>query len=149
MDNFLFMIFAAIAALFILLLIFKSVSKWKFCVLCASAGITWLALLILYWNGAFNNPVILALLIGNSVVGIYYLVEKKTAEKLHIFRLPFFLTLLLAGYELVAGAAFSQLLAPLLLLAFLWFISGILFIYRDRPSLKKAVASLLECCKNW
>lgn len=149
MDNSLFIILAAITALFVLLLIVKSISKWKFCVLCTSVGITWLALLILYWNGRFNNAAIMALLIGNSVVGIYYLAEKKLPEKLHIFRLPFFMTLLLAGYELVTGTAISRLLPSLLLLAFLWLITGILFVYRDSPSFKKAVTSLIECCKNW
>ncbi|MBI5413731.1 hypothetical protein HZA42_05280 [Candidatus Peregrinibacteria bacterium] len=149
MDNFLFIIFAAITALFVLLLIVKSVGKWKFCVLCVSVGITWLTLLVLYWSGIFNNSAIMTLLIGNSVVGIYYLAEKKTAERLHIFRLPFFLTLLLAGYELVTATAMSKLIPSLLLLAFLWLLSGILFTYRDNPSFKKAVTSILECCKNW
>ncbi|MEK7524274.1 MAG: hypothetical protein AAB588_04575 [Patescibacteria group bacterium] len=149
MNDPLFFIFLAIIGLFIFLLSIKSQRRWKFCVLCASVGITWMTLLVLYWTGIFNNAVLLSLLIGNSIVGGYYAVEKKVPEKFHIFRLPFFLTLLFIGYELVTAAALSQTLLVILLLAASWLTVGILAVYRHNPSFKKTLSALIECCKDW
>ncbi len=149
MNNSLFLTFAAITGLFILLLIVKSVGKWNFCVLCAGVSLTWLTLLGLYWGNVLHDTVTLILLIGNSIVGIYYLVEKKVEEKFYIFRLPFFLTLLLFGYELITFTALLQILYSLLLLASLWLLSGIIFAYRNSPSFRKMASALLACCRNW
>ena len=61
---------------FFLLLGIKSLFKKKLeklCVICASVSLTWIFLLILYFLGKFEDLVVIALLMGGSVVGLYYL----------------------------------------------------------------------------
>lgn len=149
MNDPLFLIFSAIIALFLVFLIVKKFVKLKFCVLCASISLTWVTLLILYWLNLFEDFVLIALFIGNSIVGIYYLVERKTAEKFHIFRLPFFLTLIFIGYLLLSGFDIYRLIPTVGLLVFLWLIFGFLFLYGHNPKLKSAVSYIINCCKNW
>lgn len=152
MKDPLFLIFGAISLIFIFLLMVKALGKWKFCVLCGSIGLSWLALLIVYWLNIFHNPLIIALLVGNSVVGIYYLVERKIAEKFHLFRLPFFLTLLFVGYWLISWPsifAVDQLLPTGALLLVLWLIFCWVFLSRHNAKLKSFVSQIINCCKNW
>lgn len=149
MTHPLFLTFAGISVLFLMILVIKSFSKYKLCVLCVAVATTWISLLILYWKGIFVDNILLSILIGNSVVGFYYLIEKKISEKFYIFRLPFFLTLLLIGYELISFAALIQIASAMILVGILWLLTAILFIYRNNPSFKKTVSALIECCKNW
>lgn len=142
-----FTIFAAITVLFFLLLIAKSFLKWRFCVLCLSIGIVWAVSLVLYWVGVVEGILLIGVLVGCSVVGVYYLVEKKTKEDLSVFRLPFFLTLLLAGYLLLGLK--TDLWAAILLLAILWILFGAGYFYRKNPRFKKAVEQIIACCRDW
>jgi len=149
MKDQLLIIWISITALFFIMLIIKTITKWRFCALCASISVTWLTLLGLYWAKAFNDPLLIALLIGNSVVGIYYLVEKKITEKYHVFRLPFFLTLLLIGYALITQIQLARLLPSALLTAFLWAFFILLYIYRNNSKFKTTISAIINCCKNW
>lgn len=149
MNDSLFWIFIAITIIFLLLLVVKAVGKLKFCVLCASISLTWIALVVSYWLSLFNDLVLIALLVGNSIVGIYYLIERKIAEKFHIFRLPFFLTLLFVGYLLLSATAPGRLIPTVIFLVFLWLIFGFLYFYGHNPKLKSAVSYIINCCKNW
>ena len=149
MKDQLLIIWISITALFFIMLIIKTITKWRFCALCASISVTWLTLLGLYWAKAFNDPLLIALLIGNSVVGIYYLAEKKITEKYHVFRLPFFLTLLLIGYALITQIQLARLLPSALLTAFLWAFFILLYIYRNNSKFKTTISAIINCCKNW
>jgi hypothetical protein len=128
-------------------LITKSVTQWKFCVICVSVGITWMALLVLYWLGLFNQPVIIAVLMGQTIVGLYYFLENKTEEGLHIFRLPLLLTLTLAA--LAALGVTTGLLHGLSLVALLWIALSLLYFYRQSPKTKIVVDRIIACCKDW
>jgi hypothetical protein len=136
-----------ITALFAILLIVKSISKWKFCVICVSVSITWMALLVLYWLGLFNQPVIIAVLMGQTVVGLYYFLENRTDEGLHIFRLPLLLTLTLAAF--IALDVTTDLVYGASLLAVLWAALSILYFYRHNPKTKIVVDRIIACCKDW
>lgn len=151
MKDTLFLIFSSVIVLFILLLIIKAFLKTKFCVLCLSVGLTWLASLILYKFDLFDNPILTAMLIGNSIVGVYYLVEKGIGERFYVFRLPFFLTLLFAGYFLMTAFDFvgAQFFVTTMLLIFLWLLCGFLYFYRRNAKLKSVVSYIINCCKNW
>ena len=120
-----------IIALFVVFLIAKSIRQWKFCALCASVSVTWIGLLLLYWFGEFNEPLIIAVLMGQSIVGLYYFLEKRTSDTLHIFRLPLLLTLTLAA--LVAIGTPVSLPSSLGLLAILWVVLSLLYLYRQGP----------------
>lgn len=146
--NEILIVFLSIFSLFILLLVVRTIFKLQFCVLCGSVFITWASLLILYWLGWFENQLLIAIPMGGSVVGIYYLTERKTREILHIFRLPFFMTLLLLAYLLIGTEPASMFYGGLLV-ASLWILCGLIYIYRQNPKLKGIVETILKCCKNW
>jgi hypothetical protein len=141
------LVLLGISVLFVGLLIIKGISKWRFCVICTSVSITWMTLLVLYWLGVFDQPVIIAVLMGQSIVGLYYLLEKKTREELHIFRLPLLLTLMLAAF--LALGVTTNLAYELSLLAALWVVLTLLFLYRRNPRIRIVVDRIIACCKDW
>ncbi len=141
------LVLSVIAALFVVLLITKSITQWKFCVICVSVSVTWIALLVLYWLGMFNQPVIIAVLMGQTIVGLYYFLEKNTAEGLHIFRLPLLLTLTLAAF--MALGVTTDLVYGVSLLAVLWVVLSLLYFYRQNPKTKIVVDRIIACCRDW
>lgn len=143
----LILIFISIISLFILFLVIQWLFKWRFCALCLSVSLTWLGLLLLFWLKKFNDSLLIAPLLGASLVGLYYLLEKKTKKQLHIFRLPFFLTLLFIVY-LLLGAVKYYFELIILLLA-LWIFFGAIYIWRKNPKINKLVKRIIACCKNW
>lgn len=144
----LLIILAAISGLFVILLLAKAVLKKSFCVICGSVCGTWIGGYILWRLGLWNNPILLALLMGQSITGIYYLWERKVRERYHVFRLPFLLSL---------TALFAFLILPLNkqmfwvggFLTLLWvaFFAG--YFLREKPRFRSVVRKLIECCKNW
>jgi hypothetical protein len=141
------LIFAAIAVLFVVLLVGKGVIKSHFCVICASVSMTWAALLGFFWAGMFDEPILIAVLMGESVVGLYYLVEKKTKEQLHIFRLPFLLTATFVAYVLLGRS--EGVVASFLLLLSLWVVFGIIYLSRTHAYTHKVVERIIACCRDW
>ncbi len=149
-------IFGSMIILFFLLLVTKQVTKKlinkDFCVLCATISLTWIFLLSLSWNGLFDNTILIALLMGSSIVGIYYLVERKVKKEMLLFRLPFFLTLIFIGYLVLPSSSvtsLSTLWKTALLLLALWVLFTISYIYRNSIHIQKKVQKLIECCKRW
>lgn len=140
----LFVAFMAILALFPVLLFFKKITSFRFCVLCASVSLTWLGLLFLYWVGRFDDTVVLALLIGQSIVGVYYVAEKRLANKFMVFRLAGLLTMTFVAYVLLSGFDATVFV----LLAAAWLLSGILYSYRNSSRLKTTVDHIVACCRD-
>ena len=141
------MVLLIIVVLFVVLLILKSITKWKFCVICTSVSSTWIALLVLYWLGKFDQPLIIAVLMGQSIVGLYYFLEGRTKEQLHIFRLPLLLTLTLAAFG--ALGVDTDPVVSVSLLAALWAGLSLLFFYRQNPKTRIVVDRIIACCKDW
>lgn len=139
-------IFLAIVLFFIIFLAIKGIAKKTFCVICASISLTWLAFLFLYYAGLFREPVLIAVLIGESIVGIYYLLEKHIKENLLIFRLPFLLTLTFAAYLLFAR---KEIISIGLFLGGSWIAFLTIYIYRHNVGLKGLTDRIISCCKNW
>lgn len=149
MNDVLFLTFALLTGLFVLLLILKAVFKLNFCVLCGAVSLTWISLLVLFWAGLFNEPVLIALLMGASVTGVYYLVEKKVPKELHVFRFPFFLTLVFSAYLLLRFEVNVSVLAVTGFVFFVSLICGFLYFFRNNPKFKSVISKLIDCCKNW
>lgn len=133
------MIFAAI-------LLAKELFGMRLCALCAAIGLTWIVLLILLKMGAFNNQLIVGIMIGESITGIYYLLEKRAQEHWKIFLLPFFLTLTAAGYTALSGTISP---GAIVALAVLWIAAFFIYQFRAHPQLKKIAQKIILCCKNW
>src|SRR3989344_8520535 len=139
-----------IIALFFIFLAVKGVFenrhkiKNNFCVICASISLTWLVLLSLYLVNLFDNILVISLLMGMSLTGIYYLAERKIGkinEKFKIFRLPFILTLIIIAYYVLT---FENIFNNLLVIGSLWILFALIYFYNDSKLIKK----LLECCKE-
>ena len=144
-----FYVFSAIIAVFFVLLIAKEVlsKKTRLCLICASISLTWITLLILYKKGIFDDTVILSLLMGQSIVGIFYLMERKVKEELHLFKVPFLLALTFAFYSAVVFPDdFAKVLA---LLAAFWLVLTVLFLYRNNRKTGVFIKKIIECCKRW
>lgn len=128
--------------------IFFTITKRKFCVVCATFCLTWIGLFVLYLQGKYNDTALIALLMGQTILGIFYLIENKVKENAKIFRLPFLVTLTFAGHWLLAGtaAAFSK---SLLLLALIWAIFLIVYFFKKNTHIRAIAQKIIECCRDW
>jgi len=136
------LILIGITLLFFILLIIKSVFKIKkICIICLSVTLTWLVLLILYFLDIFADKVIIAILMGHTSLGIYYILEKKVRKDLLIFRLPYLLTSISIIYFILGGFVISTLY----LIAGLWLLFILIYLFKFNKLAKK----LIECCKKW
>ncbi|HLC97399.1 MAG TPA: hypothetical protein VJC21_01300 [Candidatus Nanoarchaeia archaeon] len=136
-----------ILGFFLLLLLVQAITKKQFCALCGAVFLTWALLLVLYFAGSFDNTVIIALLLGQSTLGVFYLAEKKVAEPLKLFRLPFLLTLIVLAYTMLTLSPVTRTL--LLVLGSLWLIFVVLYVYRQNRKFKTLVEKIIACCRNW
>src|SRR3989344_8339597 len=144
----LFNVLLLITILFFILLLIKSVfKKNKICVICASVFISWVFFLILYWKGKFLDKTIIAILIGESTLGVFYLIESKTKEEFKVFLLPALLTLILIGYGLIEGFNYSS--RDLYLLVIIWILFFIIYSFKYKGKLGKLARKIIECCKKW
>ena len=146
-----FLILVSITVLFFFLLAVKELFgkrlKEKFCVICTAVTLTWVSLLVLYYLGLFDNLIIIALLLGQSSLGVFYLTEKKVKSDLKIFRLPFLLTLIIFAYLLLVLP--EKLPWIFGLLASVWLVFGFVYIFRRNENLKSFAKKMVECCRNW
>ena len=140
-----FYIFLAISAVFLAGLMVKSSLKKSFCVICAAVASVWLVLLYLYKYSDFNDPILLGLLVGQSVTGIFYLALRKLPKALRIFSLPFLLTLTAIAYWAIAG---DVLMPVFVLLAVLWVGAWVIFTSRHDPGKKRIADIFSECCEH-
>ena len=101
--------------------------KKKICVICAAITLTWIFLLILYWKGIFDNQLIIALLMGQTILGIFYLSESKVKKELKFFRLPFLLSLIVTGYSILTLEIRINLL---IFLSILWILFILIYSFR-------------------
>lgn len=137
---------SAIVVLFVLSLLVKKLVGIKFCVLCVSVSLTWIGIFILVKLNRFQDITLLALLLGESVTGLYYFTQRRVPKELRIFSLPFFLTLTTLAYFLV-----NPLTSILLILAFLfglWVVAWIIFSYRNDPGKRPFAQNVMDCCNE-
>lgn len=137
----------SITALFALLLTGKTLFKKKICPLCLGVSLTWIALLGVRALGYNPSQTIIAVLVGESVVGVYHLVEKRSKEDWGVFRLPFLLTLTFAAYLLLG--ADEKPLPSLAYLVILWTVLAAAYAMRKNPIGRETIKKLIACCRDW
>lgn len=101
----------------------------KICAICAAVSLTWLSLLIL-WLAGFNiDPLVIAVLMGQSIVGIMYQTEEyfeqKKLKKFWLVRILIITLGTLSVYLLLKKIWFSFLvvvLISLVLALILWLV---------------------------
>src|SRR3989338_1325150 len=103
--NSLLVISISIISIFFISLLIKSFLPLKnqknFCAICIAVSLTWLIFLIASWLNIFSNRIILAILMGQSSLAIFYILDKKQA--LQFFKLPLLLVLIIIPYALISG----------------------------------------------
>ncbi len=143
-------VFLGISILFFLLLALKQVlpkkSRKNFCVICGSVSITWAVLLVLYWLNYFDDKIILAILLGQSITGIFYFLKSKLSKEKNIFALPFILTLTMIAYVLISSLKNFN---TIIFLVILWLIFSLFYIYKRSKKFNFFIKKLIECCRNW
>ena len=139
----------ATTAVFLIALFVHSLGsgRLKFCTVCVTVSLTWLFLLIVRLLGYSINPILIGVLMGESIVGLYYLIEKKAPPAWQIFRWPYIITMTIVVY-LIVGVRAGAWQAILLLIS-LWIIWGSVFALRKFPPVKKIMERLIACCRDW
>lgn len=141
--------FGMIVSLFIFFLIAKeflsSRYKDKVCVICFSVSTTWIILLILNYLDYFQNTLIIALFMGQSVLGLFYILENRIKEEFKLFLLPILLTLSGVAYILL-----NEMINELFLfLIGLWALLIGIYSLRQGKKVRAMVNRITACCKNW
>jgi hypothetical protein len=108
---------------------------------------TWIILLVFSWLGKFNDPLLLGLLIGQSILGVYYLLESVMEERYLIFRLPLLVTLIYAAY--ISGRFQMISINAVLLLLGLWAVFIAIYSFLTRPTWQVLGKRVIDCCKSW
>lgn len=142
-------IFISVAVLFFILLAFKQIVRVRFCVLCAASLLTWVILLVLYYADRFDHLILIAVMIGESVVGLFYWIEKRVSQNLRLFRLPALLTLMFFGFALLGGPGRGSVLESLLALFIIWLAFGAFYLYRNNSLIVGVINKIVACCKDW
>ncbi len=140
-----FYVLTGITALFFVLLILKNLLNWeKFCTLCVAIALTWIGLLTVYFLNIFTDKIIIAILIGHTSLGIFYLWEEKVKEKFKVFRLPVLLSFIFIIYVILESFSFSGLI----FIIALWTLFSIVYLFRTQSSVKLFFKKIVECCKK-
>ena len=151
MEINIFQIICIIIVLFFIFLIIKAYLKKykdKICVICIAVSLTWIILLLLNYLDLFKNKIIIALLMGQTILGVYYLIEGMIKEELKLFRLPFLLTLTFLGFSMIKTPDSVILFRSTLLLIILWILFAVVYQYRFNNRVKLFVDKMIDCCKK-
>ena len=145
------MIFALLLLVgyFIAALIARAVALKDLCAICAAVSLTWMTLILAELLADIStDPIVLAVLMGGSVVGSMYYLGARLPREYQIFKLPFILTLFWAVHRFLSdfsGVEFREIA----LLAAVWVVYALVFLLYRKPGWKEAGNRLIECCKNW
>ena len=138
-------ILLVITGLFIILLALRRGFSTKFCAICASIFLTWTGLLLMYKTNHYHDSLLLSLLMGQSITGLYYFARQRLPKILRIFTLPYFLTATAGLYMLLKS---QIILSAFVLLLGLWTIAWVIFTYRNDPAKNSVVKAAMECCEG-
>ena len=129
----------------------KRILPFKVCPICAGVFITWVWLLGAHFVGYPIDLVVPALLMGGSVVGIAYSLEKRflniSAERLLLWKVLFIPAGFVAAYSLLAQLWTALLFAAafLLLVSFL-FLSESGKTESHKETVKEIEKKMKDCC---
>ncbi|MBI2464418.1 hypothetical protein HYV57_05675 [Candidatus Peregrinibacteria bacterium] len=134
-------------AIFVAGIAAQSFLRLRFCAVCVAVSGTWLLLLSFRFFGYNVNSTLIGVLMGESVVGLYYLLEKKAPVKWQLFRWPFIITMTVIVY-LSIGIRDGVIMA-MTFLAFLWLVFTGIYLFQNHPNMQKIMERLIACCRDW
>lgn len=151
MNDLLYPLIGLITVFIIIIIVRKVLEKTmpivkSWCAICLANTFTWIALFIMYQFGFYTNLTLIALMMGLTILGLYYTIEKVVSKSLLLFRLPFLLTIIAMGHTILAKSVDFQ---ATLLVGGVWIIFTLLYAYRQSPLLQTTITKLVECCKKW
>ena len=131
---------------------FNRVSSFKICPICAGVSVTWAWMLAVWFlgyggTGQIADPLLIAILMGGSIVGIAYKADKFVPEKWDlIWKTSFIPVGFIAQYMLLTRQMgyFAAFLALLLLIA--WFFIWNKKEIKDKSSRSEEIKKGLEKC---
>jgi len=135
-----------IVILFAIFVTFRTLSPIKICALCGAVSIIWIILLTLFYLGYETDPVLLGILMGGSAVGLIYLLEQKLPEKYQLFKLPFFLMLIVLSYLAIEKNLPGGVIT---LVVLVWLLTTAIHTSRNVKNVKILGEKIIKCCKNW
>lgn len=142
-----------ITGLFIGVLLVNAAIGSRLCALCGAVSGTWVTLLVLYHAEYYANLTVIALLIGQSIVGGFYWLDSHAPDRLAVFSLPFLLTGTVVGYlALRPGTVAHEPVTVAWLggvVALLWLITGVLYTYREDERVRAVFDEMIACCREW
>lgn len=140
-------ILIGIIILFAILVLLRNSLPAKICALCGAVSITWIILLRLFYLGYEIDRTFIGILMGGSVVGIMYLLERKLPSRYQIFKLPFFLTLIYLSYFIVLRGKIIK--DVVIIISLVWLFMLVIYASRDLKNLKMVEEKIIKCCKDW
>ncbi len=139
-------ILLVITTIYLFLLLFKSKLQIRICALCLAVSLTWVGLFVAYHMGWFGNGLLLGLIMGQSITGIYYLFEKHAPKPLLLFRLPLLMSL---TYLFYGAVTLQPHYWAALFLAGIWLCCLVLYVHQTNPRLRDITQRIIDCCGNW
>ncbi len=135
-----------LTALFFIFLGLKNWKGWSFCAICVASTLTWITLVGLYILDMFDSLILIVLMAGMTLHGLYRLWEEKSSRKHLVFRLPVLLLGITVLYQVFVWQIYSELLG---LLVLVWLFFLMLYFYRENDRFEAYVDDLIECCRDW
>ena len=141
-----FVALLVVTGIFVGLLVVHRVAGFRPCAICGGVTGTWLLLLGLYHGGLYENPVAIALFMGQTIVGGGYLIRDRVPRRFVIFALPFVGTATAGGYALITLSVSGGVVV---VLGVLWIVTGGLDAYRHHDRVRSTVDTMVACCRDW
>lgn len=131
---------------FLGLLVLKSIVDSKLCTLCGAVSGTWLVLLGISYLGQYGNETAVALLLGQSIVGVLYVLRNRLPPEYDVYSFPFVIAGTVLGYVAITG---ELLIEAGVLTAAVWLVAGLLFTYRENDRVATVFDEVVACCRDW
>ena len=128
--------------------LWNKLSYLKLCPICAGVSGTWIMFIALKFMGYEVNPVILALLLGGSVVGFSYKADKFVgSKKIMAWKLAFIPVGFLAAYDLVYFSPRIFIwLAVLAVIVYMFIFYKAKTREKEKDNIKNLEEKMKNCC---
>ncbi|MEK7481446.1 MAG: hypothetical protein AAB633_01730 [Patescibacteria group bacterium] len=145
--NTLFVAIASIVVLYAAGLLAQQIVRRRFCALCVSVSLTWLWLLVAYVSGRVDDALLIGILMGGSVVGLMYLLQRRLPERFSLFRLPYVVSMVAVVYVVLGGRTGGW--TAVVALAALWVIFIAVYLFRAHGRVAGVAQKIIACCRDW
>ncbi len=138
-----------IIGIFAILLLSKRFFKKKYCAICGAVTITWIILLVMSKINYYTNTLIIGILAGQTIHGVYTLYGKSKKFN-QSYKIPLLLTMIAVVYYAIKSQySVKELTGAAIFLFILWALTYLANAHNHNPKIRSALKKLISCCKNW